>query len=107
MCWLAEKPLTTGARVLVKHGTRTVQGIVTELTARFDEQQLSSMDNPDVLQLNEIGRVKLRVSETLPVDDYADSKRTGSFLVIDAGDGTTLAAGLIGAPLAPLTAAAQ
>ncbi|GAA2776637.1 sulfate adenylyltransferase subunit 1 [Saccharopolyspora taberi] len=102
VCWLAEKALRPGARALVKHGTRTVQAIVTELSARFDEQQLSSVDAPDSLELNEIGRVRLRTSEPLPVDDYAASRRTGSFLVIDPSDGTTLAAGLVGRPLAPL-----
>ncbi|CAM00795.1 sulfate adenylyltransferase subunit 1 [Saccharopolyspora erythraea NRRL 2338] len=102
VCWLAEKPLRPGARVLVKHGTRTVQAIVTELTARFDEQQLSSVETPESLELNEIGRVSLRTSEPLPVDEYAASRRTGSFLVIDPSDGTTLAAGLVGLPLAPL-----
>ncbi len=96
LCWLAEKPLQPGARVLVKHGTRTVQALATELSARFDEQELSSVDAPESLNLNEIGRVTLRTSEPLPVDDYASSRRTGSFLVIDPSDGTTLAAGLIG-----------
>lgn len=105
VCWLAEKPLQPGARVLVKHGTSTAQAMVTELSARFDEQQLSSVDTPDALQLNEIGRVRLRTSAPLPVDEYADGKRTGSFLVIDPSDGTTLAAGLIGLPLAPLARA--
>ena len=105
VCWLAEKPLKPGARVLVKHGTRTVQAMVTELSARFDEQQLSSVDTPESLELNEIGRVQLRTAEPLPVDEYAASRRTGSFLVIDPSDGTTLAAGLIGLPLAPLAAA--
>ncbi|MER7012552.1 GTP-binding protein [Saccharopolyspora sp. NPDC000359] len=104
VCWLTEKPLQAGAKVLVKHGTRTAPAIVTELSARFDEQQLSSVDGPDALQLNEIGRVQLRTAEPLPVDTYAASRRTGSFLVIDPADGTTLAAGLIGVPLAPFAA---
>ena len=107
VCWLAEKPLQPGARVLVKHGTRTVQAIVTELSARFDEQQLSSVGNPDSLQLNEIGHVQLRTAEPLPIDEYAVSRRTGSFLVIDPSDGTTLAGGLVGIPLAPLATAAE
>ncbi|GAA4876793.1 sulfate adenylyltransferase subunit 1 [Saccharopolyspora cebuensis] len=106
VCWLAEKPLGPGSKVLVKHGTRTVQALVEELTARFDEQALSSVAAPDSLALNEIGRVRLRTSEPLPVDDYAASRRTGSFLVVDPSDGTTLAAGLIGVPLAPFAAAA-
>ncbi|GHH60027.1 sulfate adenylyltransferase subunit 1 [Lentzea cavernae] len=99
LCWLAEKPLRAGARVLVKHGTRTVQAMVTELRDRFDEQNLSSVDSPASLELNEIGRVALRLAEPVPLDDYSFSRRTGSFLVIDVSDGSTLAAGLVGAPL--------
>jgi sulfate adenylyltransferase subunit 1 len=99
LCWLAEKPLAAGARVLVKHGARTVQAIVTELSARFDEQDLSSVQNPDTLRLNEIGQARLHTAELLPVDDYADVRRTGSFLVIAPSDGTTLAAGMVGNPL--------
>jgi sulfate adenylyltransferase subunit 1 len=99
LCWLSEKPLTAGARVLVKHGARTVQAIVTELRARFDEQRLASVDSPGALGLNEIGRVAIRTAEPLPVDGYYSSRRTGAFLVIDASDGSTLAAGLVGAGL--------
>ncbi len=104
LCWLAEKSLRPGARVLVKHGTRTVQAVVTELRDRFDEQNLSSVDSPASLELNEIGRVALRLAEPVPLDDYSFSRRTGSFLVIDASDGSTLAAGLVGAPLPELDA---
>jgi sulfate adenylyltransferase subunit 1 len=99
LAWLADKPLRAGARVLVKHGARTVQALVTELRTRFDEQQLSTVEAPESLTLNDIGQVTLRTAEPVPVDDYAKHGRTGAFLVIDPGDGTTLAAGLAGAPL--------
>jgi sulfate adenylyltransferase subunit 1 len=98
LAWLADKPLRHNARVLIKHGTRTVPAIATTLVSRFDEQTLSTIGNPENLVLNEIGRVLLRTAEPLPVDDYATNRRTGAFLVIDPADGTTLAAGLIGAP---------
>jgi sulfate adenylyltransferase subunit 1 len=106
LCWLADKALRPGARVLVKHGTKTTQAVIGELAARFDEQKLSSVELPESLQLNEIGQVRLRTAEPLPIDDYTVNRRTGAFLVIDASDGTTLAAGLIGAPL-PVRAAAS
>ncbi|MEU4802660.1 GTP-binding protein [Actinosynnema sp. NPDC023587] len=99
VCWLAEKPLKAGARVLVKHGTRTVQAMVTELRTRFDEQRLAASDAPGSLELNDIGQVVLRTAEPVPLDDYTHNRRTGAFLVIDAADGGTLAAGLVGAPL--------
>jgi sulfate adenylyltransferase subunit 1 len=96
LCWLSSKPLDAGARVLVKHGTRTVQALVDGILSRFDEQKLSIMDAPTSLRLNDIGTVSLRLAEPLPVDDYAVSPRTGAFLVIDPRDGDTLAAGLVG-----------
>jgi len=96
LCWLSSKPLKPGARVLVKHGARTVQALADELHARFDEQKLSSVDSPASLELNDIGLVTLRLAEELGVDDYGVSPRTGAFLVIDPKDGDTLAAGLVG-----------
>ncbi|MGH3620826.1 MAG: sulfate adenylyltransferase subunit 1 [Sciscionella sp.] len=99
VCWLSEKPLIPGARLLVKHGTKTVQAMVDSLRSRFDEQTLSDVDSPDSLRLNEIGQVTIRLAEPLPVDDYSASRRTGAFLVIDSSDGNTLGAGLVGRPL--------
>ncbi|SFB27615.1 sulfate adenylyltransferase subunit 1 [Amycolatopsis marina] len=96
LCWLSAKSLTVGSKVLVKHGARTVQALVEDLHSRFDEQTLSTVESPDSLELNEIGSVRLRLSEEIPVDDYASSPRTGAFLVIDPKDGDTLAAGMVG-----------
>ena len=38
----------------------------------------------------------IRTAEPLALDAYADSRRTGSFLLIDPADGTTLTAGMAG-----------
>jgi sulfate adenylyltransferase subunit 1 len=53
----------------------------------------------EALSLNDIGRVTLRLAAQVPVEDYADSRRGGSFLLIDGHDGRTLAAGMVGATL--------
>jgi sulfate adenylyltransferase subunit 1 len=96
VCWMAETSLRPGAKVLVKHGTRTVQGIVRTLHTRLDEQNLTVAHDPDELGLNDIGQITIQTSQPLPVDEYTVSHSTGAFLVIDPGDGTTLAAGLVG-----------
>ena len=36
LCWLSPKPLREGAKVLVKHGTRTVQALVRNVTGKLD-----------------------------------------------------------------------
>jgi sulfate adenylyltransferase subunit 1 len=96
ICWLSDKPLRPGARLLIKHATRTVPAVLSSLDTRFNEQTLSSAANPDSLRLNEIGQVTFHTAEPLPLDRYTTNRRTGSFLVIDPA---TLAAGLVGAPL--------
>jgi sulfate adenylyltransferase subunit 1 len=99
LCWLADRPLRPGARLLLKHGTRTTQVIVGMLGDRLDTETVSWVDPPAQLGINDIARVSLRTADPLPVDDYAVIRATGAFLLIDPPTGNTLAAGLIGAPL--------
>ncbi len=96
VCHVADQPLTVGHRVLLKHGTRTVKAIVKDIPARLTLDDLSLHPHPGRLVANDIGRVKIRTAEPLPADSYADSRRTGSFILIDPSDGTTLTAGMVG-----------
>ncbi|MET9254307.1 GTP-binding protein [Streptomyces sp. NPDC003717] len=96
VCHVADRPLTVGHRVLIKHGTRTVQAIVSDIPSRLTLDDLSPYPHPGRLVANDIGRVRIRTAEPLPVDAYADSRGTGSFLLIDPADGTTLTAGMAG-----------
>ncbi|MBV9313833.1 MAG: 50S ribosome-binding GTPase [Pseudonocardia sp.] len=98
LCWLSEKPLRPGARLLLKHGTRTTQAIVSALHDRLDTDNLT-FTAPERLKINDIGRVSIRAADPLPVDDYANNRATGAFLLIDPPTGNTLAAGLVGSPL--------
>ncbi|MCF8611426.1 GTP-binding protein [Gordonia sp. HY285] len=102
VCWLAEKALRPGARLLLKHGTKTTQVIIGSLDALFDEQNLTVIDAPDTVELNQIGRISLTTAEPIAADDYQVDRESGSFLIIDPQGGNTLGAGLIGDALAPL-----
>ncbi|MEU8466305.1 GTP-binding protein [Streptomyces sp. NPDC029003] len=96
VCHVADRPLTVGQRVLLKHTTRTVQAIVKEIPSRLTLDDLSQHPEPGRLVANDIGRVLVRTAEPLALDAYAASRRTGSFLLIDPADGTTLTAGMAG-----------
>jgi len=98
VCWLSDQPLRPGARLLLKHGTRVTQAIIGALHDRLDTDTLT-LSVPERLEINDIGRVSIRTADPLPVDDYAVSRATGSFLLIDPPTGNTLAAGLVGTPL--------
>ncbi|MEU8851046.1 GTP-binding protein [Streptomyces sp. NPDC048564] len=82
VCHLADRPLRVGDRVLVRHTTRTVTAVVKDLGGAAE------------LRANDLGRITLRTAEPLALDDYAVSRRTGAFLLIDPADGTTLTAGM-------------
>ena len=94
IAWLSEGPLRVGQRVLVKHTTRLVQGLVREIKGRLDLDTLTLVAS-DQLALNDIGRVALRVSSPLVVEDYGTSRSTGSFLLVDPQTGGNLAAGMV------------
>ncbi|HZG04351.1 MAG TPA: GTP-binding protein [Streptomyces sp.] len=96
VCHLHDTPLRVGQRVLLKHTTRTVKAIVKEIPSRLALDDLSLHPEPGELAANDIGRVRVRTAEPLPVDPYALSRRTGSFLLIDPADGATLTAGMAG-----------
>ena len=102
VCWLAEKPLRPGARLLLKHGTHTTQAIIGGLDALFDEQNLTLIESPNTVELNQIGRITVQTAEPIVADDYQVNRENGSFLLIDPQGGNTLAAGLVGDALAPL-----
>ncbi|WP_326720170.1 GTP-binding protein [Streptomyces sp. NBC_00243] len=82
VCHLADRALRVGDRVLVRHTTRTVKAIVKDLG---DAAELTA---------NDLGRITLRTAEPLALDDYAEVRRTGAFLLIDPADGSTLTAGM-------------
>ncbi|MBP0460220.1 sulfate adenylyltransferase subunit 1 [Streptomyces montanisoli] len=100
VCHVADRPLTVGQRVLLKHTTRTVKAIVKDIPSRLTLADLSQHPEPGELVANDIGRVVVRTAEPLALDAYADSRRTGSFLLIDPADGTTLTAGMAGTAFA-------
>jgi sulfate adenylyltransferase subunit 1 (EFTu-like GTPase family) len=95
LCWLTSEPLHPGARYLLKHTTRQVSAIVDGLLDAVDVHTLERREPPERLQLNDIGRVRVRLSAPLVVDPYDSNRRTGSFILIDESSNGTVGAGMI------------
>ncbi|MEV6588978.1 sulfate adenylyltransferase subunit 1 [Streptomyces acidicola] len=93
-CHLAERPLRVGDRVLVRHTTRTVKAIVKDLGDGGPPGRAKSRVGETELSANDLGRITLRTAEPLALDDYADVRRTGAFILVDPADGSTLTAGM-------------
>ena len=95
VAWLADHRLAGRTKVLLKHGTRTVQAMVTEIKGRLD-LDAATLEPADSLELNDIGHVTLRLASPIAAEEYLHARAGGSFLLVDAQDGTTLAAGMVG-----------
>jgi len=85
--------------VLLKHTTRTTRAIVSAVDGVLDLDTVRIVAAED-LGLNDIGRLRIRTAEPIAAEPYARHRRTGAFLLIDAQSGQTLAAGMVGDPLA-------
>jgi sulfate adenylyltransferase large subunit len=95
VCWMSDRTLEPGAKLAVKHTTRSVRAIADELVALTDIHSLEDVPAPERLALNDIGVVRLRLSEPLAVDPYADNRETGAFILIDESSNDTVGAGMV------------
>ncbi len=94
VCWMSERPLQPGARLGVKHTTRTVRAVVEGIDGVVDMDTLEQRDAAE-MALNDIGTVRLRLSAPLMVDPYAENRATGAFILVDEATNDTVAAGMV------------
>ncbi|MEV4676035.1 MULTISPECIES: sulfate adenylyltransferase subunit 1 [Actinomadura] len=96
VCWMTpDRTLTPRSKLVIKHTTRTAKTMVKDLHYRLDVNTLHRDEEAAALGLNEIGRVSLRVTQPLFVDDYSRNRLTGGFILIDEATNNTVAAGMI------------
>ncbi|MEV5706823.1 sulfate adenylyltransferase subunit CysN [Actinoallomurus sp. NPDC052274] len=96
VCWMSdERPLVPRGKLVIKHTTRTARAMIKELQYRLDINTLHRHEDAERLELNEIGRVRLRVTQPLFADDYSRNRGTGGFILIDEATNATVGAGMI------------
>lgn len=92
--WMAEQPMVPGKNYLFKQATKTSSGQIQTLRYQVDVNTLKRQDAP-TLQLNQIGRCVIQLTEPVAFDDYRRNDGTGSFIVVDRITNNTVAAGMI------------
>jgi bifunctional enzyme CysN/CysC len=95
ICWFSERPLQNGQIFGIKHTSRMARARVQDLHYRLDVNSLHRDEDHSVLAMNDIGRVSLRTTVPLFVDEYRRNRITGSFILIDEGTFETVGAGMI------------
>jgi bifunctional enzyme CysN/CysC len=95
VCWMSGRPLQPAGRYRIKHTTRTALAKADELRYRIDVNTLHRHEDASGLSLNEIGRLRLRLSSPLFLDEYRRNRTTGSFILIDESTNDTVGAGMV------------
>ena len=95
VCWMTDRPLRPGAKLALKHTTRSVRAVVRELRYRLDVNTLHRDEDATELGLNDIGRVRLRTTQPLFADEYRRNRTTGGFILVDEATNATVGAGMV------------
>jgi bifunctional enzyme CysN/CysC len=94
--WMtAQHTLEVGTALLLKHTTKLVRATVEEVHYKMDINGLRRDESSTALALNDIGRVRLRTTEPLALDDYQLNRATGSFILINPQTNLTVGAGTV------------
>jgi bifunctional enzyme CysN/CysC len=96
VCWMtSDRAVSPRSRLVVKHTSRTVKAIVTDLHYRIDVNTLHRDESATSLGLNEIGRARLRLTQPVFADPYARNRTTGGLILIDEATNATVGAAMI------------
>ncbi|RZK37460.1 MAG: sulfate adenylyltransferase [Hymenobacter sp.] len=94
LCWMDERPLKAGRKLLVQHHSAVVKASVAAILQKTNIETFESVGTEEA-KLNDIVRVRLKTAVPLVVDEYRSNCQTGAFILVDEQTGNTLAAGLV------------
>ena len=78
--WLHDKPLTKGASILVRLGTRETRASVVNIEKAVDPGELKSVESASIA-CNHVGEIDIALAEPIAVDCHADNPRTGRLVI--------------------------
>jgi bifunctional enzyme CysN/CysC len=78
--WLHDKPLVTGASILVRLGTRETRATVVAIEKAVDPGELASVETKAIAR-NHVGEIDIALAYPLAADPYTDNPRTGRLVI--------------------------
>src|ERR1700733_5022232 len=76
VCWMHTRPLQANKKYFLKHATQTVQAVVTQIESRINMATFEAEPDPAALAINDIGVIRLKISNTIVFDGYATNRLT-------------------------------
>ena len=94
LVWMAQEPLQIGRPYQLKQTTRSTLGEATTIRYRIDVNTLHHGEAAS-LEMNEVGRVVMKLGQPITYDPYSLNRATGAFILIDRVTNNTVGAGMI------------
>lgn len=95
LCWLHNNPSKPRAKYTILHTANEQKAMIKEVLYKIDINTYSRIEDDPEFKMNDIGRVQLKTTRPLMIDEYRDNRVTGSFVLIDDATNETVAAGMI------------
>jgi sulfate adenylyltransferase subunit 1 len=97
LVWMDEAAMIPNKQYNIKFATQKVAGTVSNIDYLIDVNTLEQTQGVH-LQLNEIAKVDLKLTQAVACDAYTRNRKTGAFIVIDRLTNATVGAGMIISP---------
>lgn len=94
VCWMSEEELHMDKKYVIQQTTRSASATPINIRYKMDVDTMHR-ESASTLQMNDIGRIRLKTSKSLFIDPYKLNNASGSFILIDPSNNTTVAAGMI------------
>lgn len=94
LCWMDTRPLDTSLIYLLQINSSVLKVKIQEIAYKVNINTLER-EPSDNFELNDIGKVRLRFSEELAYDPYAENKLNGGAILIDSRTNLTVGAVLL------------
>jgi uncharacterized membrane protein len=92
--WVGKEPLAPGRSYFIKLGTCSAKATA-EAPLRVLDLDNGAVKTAERLFINDIGECTLRLDRAIAADRYAESKETGSFILIDPESYDTVGMGFV------------
>jgi sulfate adenylyltransferase subunit 1 len=95
VCLLNHRPLSIGAKYILRHTTDELFGIVKDVYFKVNINTLENILDDKTVRANDIAHIALKTSRPLKYDLYEQNRITGSLVLIDEATLETVGAGMI------------
>lgn len=95
VCWLNHRPLSLGAKYIIRHTTDEVFGIIKDIYFKVNINTLENIFDDKTVRMNDIAHIQIKTSKPLKYDLYANNKITGSLVIVNESTFETVGAAMI------------